>query len=91
MRGGAFRQFVSCVMRSRGVFFAALAVSALFSTAAFAGVTISIDKSMQQMSVSVDGVKRYTWPVSTGRAVSPTIHRSSSMIVRCPNAAFASE
>ncbi|MFL4979220.1 MAG: L,D-transpeptidase family protein [Xanthobacteraceae bacterium] len=55
-------------MRSRGVFFAALAVSALFSTAAFAGVTISIDKSMQQMSVSVDGVKRYTWPVSTGRA-----------------------
>src|SRR5215218_10965360 len=55
-------------MRSRGVFFAALAVSALFSTAAFAGMTISIDKSMQRMSVSVDGVKRYTWPVSTGRA-----------------------
>jgi L,D-transpeptidase catalytic domain len=55
-------------MRSRGVFFAVLAASALFSTAAFAGVVISIDKSMQQMSVSVDGVKRYTWPVSTGRA-----------------------
>src|SRR5215208_1393744 len=55
-------------MRSRGVFFAALAVSALFSTAAFAGVTISIDKSVQQMTVSVDGVRRYTWPVSTGRA-----------------------
>src|SRR5215216_954067 len=55
-------------MRSRGVFFAALAVSALFSTAAFAGATISIDKSSQQMSVSVDGVRRYTWPVSTGRA-----------------------
>jgi lipoprotein-anchoring transpeptidase ErfK/SrfK len=54
-------------MRSRGVFFAALAVSVLFSTAASAGVVISIDKSLQQMSVSVDGVKRYTWPVSTGR------------------------
>ena len=30
-------------------------------------------------------------PASTGRAVSPTIHPSSSLIVRCPYAAFASE
>jgi hypothetical protein len=66
MRGGAFRHFVSCVMRSRGIFFAAL-VSVLYSSAASAGVVISIDKSLQQMSVSVDGVKRHTWPVSTGR------------------------
>src|SRR5215831_15756472 len=29
---------------------------------------ISVDKSMQQMSVSVDGVPRYRWVVSTGRA-----------------------
>jgi len=35
--------------------------------AARASVLITIDKSIQQMSVSVDGVKRYTWPVSTGR------------------------
>jgi hypothetical protein len=55
-------------MRSRGVFFAALAASVLVSPAASAGVVVSIDKSIQQMSVSVDGVKRYTWPVSTGRA-----------------------
>lgn len=54
-------------MRPRGVFLAALAASVLVSTAASAGVVISIDKSVQQMSVSVDGVRRYTWPVSTGR------------------------
>jgi hypothetical protein len=59
---------MSCVMRSRGVVLAALAVSVLFSTAASAGVVISIDKSSQQMSVTVDGARRYTWPVSTGRA-----------------------
>jgi len=55
-------------MRSRGAFFAALAASVLFSSGASAGVVVSIDKSLQQMSVSIDGVKRYTWPVSTGRA-----------------------
>src|SRR5262249_5185677 len=59
---------MSCVMRSRGAFFAALAASVLFSSGASAGVVVSIDKSLQQMSVSIDGVKRYTWPVSTGRA-----------------------
>lgn len=32
-----------------------------------AKVVIEIDKSAQQMVVSVDGVERYTWPVSTGR------------------------
>jgi hypothetical protein len=36
--------------------------------AAEASVRIAIDKSAQLMSVSVDGVRRYTWPVSTGRA-----------------------
>lgn len=37
------------------------------SAAARADVAISIDKSTQQMSVTVDGQQRYTWPVSTGR------------------------
>lgn len=37
-------------------------------SAAEAAVLISIDKSSQHMSVSVDGVKRYSWPVSTGRS-----------------------
>jgi lipoprotein-anchoring transpeptidase ErfK/SrfK len=35
---------------------------------AFANILISVDKSTQQMSVSVDGVPRYRFAVSTGRA-----------------------
>ena len=34
----------------------------------FANVLISVDKSTQTMSVSVNGVARYQFPVSTGRA-----------------------
>lgn len=33
---------------------------------ASAAVVITIDKSTQRMTVVVDGVKKYTWPVSTG-------------------------
>jgi hypothetical protein len=44
-----------------------LAASALFASAADAKVLISIDKSTQRMTVSVDGATRWTWPVSTGR------------------------
>jgi hypothetical protein len=32
-----------------------------------AGIVITVDKSAQQLSVAVDGVTRYTWPVSTAR------------------------
>lgn len=35
-------------------------------TGAAAGVDVKIDKSTQRMSVSVDGVTRYVWSVSTG-------------------------
>jgi hypothetical protein len=31
-------------------------------------ILINIDKSKQKMTVSLDGVERYVWPVSTGRA-----------------------
>jgi hypothetical protein len=31
-------------------------------------VLVTIDKTSQRMTVSVDGVERYEWPVSTGRA-----------------------
>ena len=31
-------------------------------------ILINIDKSRQKMTVSLDGVQRYEWPVSTGRA-----------------------
>jgi L,D-transpeptidase catalytic domain len=39
----------------------------LFATgAAQANVSITVDKNNQQMTVAVDGVERYQWPVSTG-------------------------
>src|SRR2546423_10675990 len=38
----------------------------LFATAAQAKVAITVDKNNQQMTVAVDGVERYHWPVSTG-------------------------
>jgi lipoprotein-anchoring transpeptidase ErfK/SrfK len=37
-------------------------------TPAHAGVVVQIDKSSQRMAVSVDGMTRYSWPVSTGRS-----------------------
>lgn len=40
---------------------------ALAGGLAHAGVDIYIDKSNQRMTVAVDGVKRYTWKVSTGK------------------------
>src|SRR5712671_5954552 len=51
-------------MRSFVVAFAGLI---LFATgAAQANVSITIDKNAQLMTVAVDGVERYHWPVSTG-------------------------
>jgi len=41
---------------------------ATLTQSAFAEVLISVNKSTQQMSVSVDGVPRYRFAVSTGRA-----------------------
>ncbi|HXW73029.1 MAG TPA: L,D-transpeptidase [Methylocella sp.] len=43
----------------------------LFPAAAHAGsvaVLVDIDKTNQRMTVSVNGLERYEWPVSTGRA-----------------------
>jgi hypothetical protein len=50
------------------VLIAASAVVLFCAVPAAAGVTITIDKGAQQMTVSVDGAHRYTWPVSTGRS-----------------------
>ena len=48
-------------------FLVALAGLMLFAAgAAQANVSITIDKNAQQMTVAVDGVERYHWPVSTG-------------------------
>jgi hypothetical protein len=48
-------------------FLIALAGIMLFATgAAQAKVSITVDKNDQMMTVAVDGVERYHWPVSTG-------------------------
>jgi lipoprotein-anchoring transpeptidase ErfK/SrfK len=44
------------------------ATFALGTAPARSSVRIEVDKSSQQMSVSVDGVTRYRWAVSTARA-----------------------
>src|SRR6201992_3938051 len=50
-------------MRSLLIAFAGLM---LITTAAQAKVQITVDKNNQMMTVAVDGVQRYQWPVSTG-------------------------
>jgi L,D-transpeptidase catalytic domain len=57
-------------MRPQKLLYASLLAAGLtlpFASAAFAGVDISVDKTTQHMTVSVDGVTRYVFPVSTGR------------------------
>ena len=44
------------------------ALLSLGAPGARANLLISVDKTTQQMSISVDGVPRYRWTVSTGRA-----------------------
>lgn len=54
-----------------GIFIRALIAAILCGAplaAADAAVLIQVDKSAQQMTVSVDGQPRWQWPVSTGRA-----------------------
>src|SRR3954454_1203287 len=47
--------------------FVAVAVAILFAGhSAQANVAITVDKNSQTMTVAVDGVERYRWPVSTG-------------------------
>src|SRR4051812_17459249 len=56
-------------MRSLIVALAGIAFAACTSaqvTSAEAKVAITVDKDAQQMTVAVDGVERYHWPVSTG-------------------------
>lgn len=43
-----------------------VALTTLTAAPVFAGVTIDVNKSVQQMTVSVDGAPRYTWPISSG-------------------------
>jgi hypothetical protein len=52
---------------SRYVFVAAAFAGALSLSSAQAAVLVTIDKSVQQMTVEVDGRPLYQWPVSTGK------------------------
>jgi lipoprotein-anchoring transpeptidase ErfK/SrfK len=57
-------------MRPQDILYASIFAAGLgFSSAACAAnaVVISVDKTSQRMTVSVDGATRYVWPVSTGR------------------------
>jgi lipoprotein-anchoring transpeptidase ErfK/SrfK len=64
----AVRIFMKVFCKARLAAFAAVAAYITMSwTPAHADVVVQIDKSAQRMSVSVDGVTRYNWPVSTGR------------------------
>lgn len=55
-------------MRSRRLFFAVLVAAVVFGAGPVrANVLISVDKGAQRMTVTVDGVVRHSWPVSTGR------------------------
>ncbi|HXN66177.1 MAG TPA: L,D-transpeptidase [Bradyrhizobium sp.] len=47
---------------------AAVVMAGLALTPARADVVVQIDKSSQRIAVSVDGMTRYNWPISTGRS-----------------------
>ncbi len=49
-------------------FAAAIVISGSALAPAHADLVVHIDKSSQRMAVSVDGMRRYNWPVSTGRS-----------------------
>jgi lipoprotein-anchoring transpeptidase ErfK/SrfK len=53
--------------RGIAAFVIAVAFIVVAWTPARADVVVQIDKSAQRMSVSVDGVTRYIWSISTGR------------------------
>ena len=55
-------------MPRNSVVLAALVEGILSVSAANAAVLVTVDKSIQQMTVEVDGRPLYQWPVSTGKA-----------------------
>jgi len=51
----------------RGIAIAAFSALLCLAVPAKAEVLVSISKSQQQMTVSIDGARTYHWAVSTGR------------------------
>jgi lipoprotein-anchoring transpeptidase ErfK/SrfK len=74
MRANTGRQGLKIMRRRSGgrlarlAFAAAIVMAGLAVAPARADVVVQIDKSSQRMAVSVDGMSRYNWPVSTGRS-----------------------
>jgi len=54
--------------RLPGLLVALAAFASVAAVPARANILITVDKSAQQMTVTVDGDPRYVWPVSTGMA-----------------------
>jgi len=65
---GAIMKLSSGARLARLAVAAAIVISGLALSPARADVVVHIDKSSQRMAVSVDGMTRYSWPVSTGRS-----------------------
>jgi lipoprotein-anchoring transpeptidase ErfK/SrfK len=66
--GGAIMKKCSGGRLAVLAFASALMLSGWVWAPARADVVVQIDKSSQRMAVSVDGMTRYNWPVSTGRS-----------------------
>jgi hypothetical protein len=67
MRIGPWLRIGPCVGRWHSGLLIGAALAISFTATAHAAILVNIDKNSQRMTVSVDGVARYTWPVSTGR------------------------
>jgi L,D-transpeptidase catalytic domain len=68
-KGLSFTNFYSLVILAMMLAFPATAqTSSNSDTQSTGAVLINIDKSKQKMTVSLDGVEKYVWPVSTGQA-----------------------
>ena len=68
-KGLSFTNFYSLVILAMMLAFPAGAqISSNSETQSTGAVLVNIDKSRQKMTVSLDGVEKYVWPVSTGVA-----------------------
>ena len=62
-----FRIFAAHLVTRLATSLAALLCVVALTTSAGAAIVVDIDRAVQRMSVTVDGVPRYTWRVSTAR------------------------
>src|SRR5947199_9543839 len=65
-RAGAWYRGLEAKGKMRSFLIAVTALTLFAAGTAQAKVAITVDKDNQQMTVAVDGVERYRWPVSSG-------------------------